>query len=227
MESINIQLLRLSPAHIKLKLWSAPEGRRLVSVSGGGDQLPVERQVSPKGRAEAASVGCGWWGVALAGGDAARSGMQRAGRWKTQMPVRPRRGSVSSDFAFEAFWLEGGVVLSVLAQPWTPMWGWQHCHQHVPTRERPLQSRCWNLPRQQGWRWGTGSWLTGGQLSPPARLLPAQPPAPCSPAWGSPALDLCWAACFVLWGVCVPTTSLGSDSLQVGERLPLRGASPC
>lgn len=31
-------------------------------MQGGGDQLPVERQVSLEGRAEAASVGCSWLG---------------------------------------------------------------------------------------------------------------------------------------------------------------------
>lgn len=42
----------------------------------GGDQLPVERQVSPKVRAEADSV----WGVSLARRAAVGSGVQRARR---------------------------------------------------------------------------------------------------------------------------------------------------
>lgn len=107
LESINIKLLWLSLAHIKLKLWSAPEEGWLLRRSGGGELLPGERQVSPK-RAEPwlwAVVGRGhpgWW--------------RGSGQWGTKsQEVEIPNATVTQDGVFSgvslgALWLRMCVV---------------------------------------------------------------------------------------------------------------------
>lgn len=120
------------------------------------------RQVSPKGRAEADSVGCGLWSweVALAGGEAAGAKSREV---KTQMQCSWNLGWGCSDFPFSALWVGmGGLVLHFLPQP---------CSLQGLTP----QSRYWDpYPRQQGWSCATGSWAA----SCPPVLLPPLPQAP-------------------------------------------------
>lgn len=107
LESINIKLLWLSLAHIKLKLWSAPEEGWLLRRSGGGELLPGERQVSPK-RAEP------WlWAVVGRGHPGWRRG---SGQWGTKsQEVEIPNATVTQDGVFSgvslgALWLGMCVV---------------------------------------------------------------------------------------------------------------------
>lgn len=52
-----------------------------------GERLPMERQRSPKGGAQADSVGRGWGCAALAGGQAVRSGLERTETQKTHVQL--------------------------------------------------------------------------------------------------------------------------------------------
>lgn len=63
--------------------------------------LPVEREMAPKGMVKGDSGGWGWWGVALAGGEAA--GCKGQGGGKPKCICNPAWGF--SDFSFESLWL--------------------------------------------------------------------------------------------------------------------------
>lgn len=126
-------------------------------MQGGEDRLPVERQMSPKGRAEA---DCGLWlvvgGHLLTGGEAV--GCKKQGGRKPKCDCNP--GWSFSDFSFQALWLGVcGVCWELCVAFLTPA---QDCNvravhrQECPSRDCPPYSQCWNLPRQQAGEWGWG-----------------------------------------------------------------------
>lgn len=112
MQSINIKVLWLSLAHIKLKLWSASGERWLVSARWGGTGFHWRDKCPQRAGPRLTSWAVASWGVALAGGEAA--GCRKQGGEKPKCSYNP--GWSFSDLSFESLWL-GSSVLHFLPQP--------------------------------------------------------------------------------------------------------------